>query len=150
MSARRRCAACGVNFKVLPQVPDQSYCPSDACQRERRKLWQRERRARDLDYRENQARAQEAWLARNPGYWREYRRRNPEYAQRNRERQRERARERARERVDPGVAKTAASDVAALIASGLYTITVVAVNHVAKMDSSYLVLVTPVRKHKDL
>ncbi len=126
-------------------MPDQSYCASQACQRERRKLWQRERRAKDPDYRENQARAQEAWLARNPDYWREYRHRNPEYTQRNRERQRERA----RKRDGPSVVKTAASGMAAMLASGLYTLTVVAVDGVAKMDSSFLVWLVPVQQDED-
>lgn len=53
-------------------MPDQSYCADEACQRERKKLWQRDRRTSDPDYRDNQARAQDAWLARNPDYWRRY------------------------------------------------------------------------------
>ena len=141
MSARRRCAACGKPFKVLPQVPDQSYCAESACQRERRKLWQRLRRIEDPDYRDNQARAQEAWLARNPDYRREYRRRNPEYTQHNRDRQRVRAQER---RGDTP-AQVVEAEIASLLASGLYHLTVVAVRRVAKMDASFLVELVPVR-----
>ena len=58
MPARRRCAACGRLFELQPQLPEQSYCSAPACQRERRKLWQRERLATDPDYQANQARAQ--------------------------------------------------------------------------------------------
>jgi hypothetical protein len=141
MSARRRCAACGKPFKVLPQVPDQSYCAESACQRERRKLWQRLRRIEDPDYRDNQARAQEAWLARNPEYWRDYRRRNPEYTQHNRERQRVRAQERRGDTPAPVVD----AEVASLLSSGLYRLTVVAVRRVAKMDASFVVELVPVR-----
>lgn len=143
MSARRRCAACGSLFKVVPQVPEQSYCPEAACQRERRKLWQRARRGQDPDYRDNQARAQEAWLARNPDYWREYRKRNPEYTQQNRERQRARTQE--RRGVAPSPADT--SEVASLLCSGLYHLTVIAVDRVAKMDASFLVELVPVERN---
>ena len=141
MPARRRCAACGQIFKVLPQVPEQSYCAEPACQRERRKLWQRARRLEDPDYRENQARAQEAWLARNPDYWREYRRRNPEYTQQNRERQRGRLQEaRAKE---PSAADRA--EVADLLGSGLYRLKILAIDRPAKMDVYFLVELAPVR-----
>jgi hypothetical protein len=141
MSARRRCAACGKHFKVLPQVPDQSYCAESACQRERRKLWQRLRRIEDPDYRDNQARAQEAWLARNPDYWRDYRRRNPEYTQHNRDRQRVRAQERRGDTSAPVIE----AEVASPLTSGLYRLTVVAVRRVAKMDASFVVELVPVR-----
>lgn len=47
MATRRRCVACGKLFGVSPQVPDQSYCAESACQRERKRLWQKERRAVD-------------------------------------------------------------------------------------------------------
>ena len=140
MSARRRCAACGSPFRVLPQVPDQSYCPEPACQRERRKLWQRTRREEDPDYRDNQARAQEAWLARNPDYWREYRKRHPEYTKQNRERQRSRAQERRGSEPSPADL----SDVSSLLSSGLYRLTVIAVDRVAKMDASFLVELVPI------
>lgn len=144
MSARHRCAACGKPFKALPQLPEQSYCSDEACQRERRKLWQRTRRSEDPDYRENQARAQETWLARNPDYWRLYRARNPQYTQHNRDRQRDRARNQR----DSSVAKMNETDGASLLSSGLYRLTVVAVGRVAKMDASFLVELVPV-KEKD-
>lgn len=141
MPARRRCAACGQVFKVLPQVPEQSYCAEDACQRERRKLWQRARRLDDPDYRENQARAQEAWLARNPDYWRKYRSRNPEYTQQNRDRQRARVQE-ARA-THPSAADQA--EVADLLGSGLYRLKILAIDRFAKMDVCFLVELAPVR-----
>lgn len=141
MPSRRRCAACGQVFKVLPQVPDQSYCAEPACQRERRKLWQRARRLEDPDYRENQARAQEAWLARNPDYWREYRRRNPEYTRQNRERQRARLQE-AR---DNAPASTNDAELVDLLESGLYRLRLLAIDRFAKMDVCFLVELAPVR-----
>lgn len=140
MSARRRCAACGKLFGTRSQVPNQSYCADAACQRERKKLWQRERRTSDPDYRDNQTRAQEAWLARNPDYWRDYRRRHPEYTQANRERQRTRAQE--RRGTEP--AQPDPSEVSRQLASGLYRLTVIAVDRVAKMDASFLVELVPI------
>lgn len=145
MSARRRCAACGKLFGVRPQVPDQSYCADDACQRERKKLWQRDRRTIDPDYRDNQARAQEAWLARNPDYWRSYRQRNPEYTQLNRERQRDRMRELRGSSVE----SVDAADIATLLSSGVYRLRVLAVDRVAKMDASFLVELVPVRERDE-
>lgn len=35
----RRCLACGSQFRLLPQVPDQNHRSAPAYQRERRKLW---------------------------------------------------------------------------------------------------------------
>ena len=116
-------------------MPDQSYCAEPPCQRERRKLWQRMRRAEDPDYRENQARAQDAWLARNPDYWREYRRLHPEYTEQNRERQRARAQERRGNSAPVALVLTGS----AVPVSGLYRLTVVAVTNVAKKNASFLV-----------
>jgi len=69
----RRCVRCGGIFHPRPQVPDQSFCSGRNCQRARKQLWQQARLRDDPDYRENQRAAQRNWLARNPGYWREYR-----------------------------------------------------------------------------
>jgi hypothetical protein len=135
MPARRRCAACGAVFKVSAHVPDQSYCSADACQRERRKLWQRVRRIEDPDYRDNQARAQEAWLTRNPDYWRIYRERHPEYTERNRSRQRDRSRERR----GSNIANTDVQAGGTLPASGRYRLTVLSADGLAKMNTSVVV-----------
>jgi len=94
--ATRRCLACGDVFPLRPQSPNQAYCSASACQRDRRKHWQRGRRQSDHDYRENQKRAHERWLAQNPGYWREYRAAHAEYANRNRLQQRQRNRDKTR------------------------------------------------------
>jgi hypothetical protein len=73
----RRCAGCG----------------EAACQRQRRRRWQQAKRAGDADYRENQRRAQRAWAQRHGDYWRDYRRRHPDYCRRNRVAARQRQRE---------------------------------------------------------
>jgi hypothetical protein len=49
---RRRCAACEQAFRPRTQSPGQLYCGQAACQRERRRRWQRSKRQRDEDYRD--------------------------------------------------------------------------------------------------
>jgi len=90
----RRCAGCRRCFVPRSQTPKQRFCVSPACQRERRRRWQREKRRRDPDYQENQARAQRQWAAAHPEYWRHYRAEHPEYTARNRAEQRKRDRRR--------------------------------------------------------
>jgi hypothetical protein len=90
----RRCVSCGGRFHPRPQAPDQQDCSEKACQRARRRDWQREKQRRDADYRDNQRRAWRAWAARHADYWREWRAGHPEYCERNRERQEVRDRRR--------------------------------------------------------
>lgn len=78
------CTHCGRPFQPRPQVPNQTYCSSAECQRERRRRWQQQKRRDDPDYRDNDARADKAWAAGNPAYWKQYRDENPTYADRNR------------------------------------------------------------------
>ena len=83
--AKRRCAACGCLFMPQPNVPQQRYCAKPACQRTRRRRWQRQKLKTDADYRANQAVAQQRWREGHPDYWRRYRQTHPEYAARNSE-----------------------------------------------------------------
>lgn len=139
--SRRRCAACGKPFRVRPQVPDQTYCSAPACQRERKKLWQRNRRRTDPDYRDNQARAQQAWAARNPGYWRQYRARNPQYTQGERSGQSDRPQE-----GPDGPSMPAASVEGTFsLRPGVYRLSVLEVEGGAKMDASFIVELVPLR-----
>lgn len=126
----RQCTTCGEAFRPRPQVPEQCYCPAPACQRDRRRQWQKAKRESDPDYRDNQARAQRAWLGRNPDYWREYRRTHPQYSDRNRIQQRERN-DRRRERL---IAKMDVSTPIFPLFSGLYRISQVPSAGIAKMD----------------
>lgn len=128
---KKRCAACSRPFRPRPQVPKQSYCPSPECQRERRRRWQRDKLRTDPDYRDNQSRAQRAWLDLNPGYWREYRDGHPEYVKRNLDQQRARA----TRPQDQAVAKMDVSTPSQSLPSGVYRLRPVAVTGVAKMDS---------------
>lgn len=98
----KTCLCCKKRFDRHPAVPDQQYCSDADCQKARKRKWQKEKLASDSDYRANQAEAQRQWRSRNRGYWREYRRRNPAYMERNRMGQRERNRGR---RSGSGIAK---------------------------------------------
>ena len=68
-----RCINCSELFERIPQVPNQVYCSKVACQKERRREWQKQKRKVDQDYKDNQYRAQRAWADRNPDYWRKHR-----------------------------------------------------------------------------
>ena len=132
----RRCLACGGLFHPRAQNPQQQYCSDPACQRERRRRWQRERRRSDRDYRENQARAQQRWRSRHPEYWREYRRRHPEYVDRNRSAQRRRNRRRGVPEPHPAsIAKMDASAGISPVPSGTYRLQAVDASGIAKMDA---------------
>jgi len=78
------CVHCRKEYLRNPRVKHQEYCGSKVCQRARRRRWQREKLKGDDAYRENQARCQKQWQARNPGYYKYYRATHPEYEERNR------------------------------------------------------------------
>jgi hypothetical protein len=52
---------------ATPQAPSQQGCSGKACQRTRRRCWQREKRATDPDDRDSEIQAQA-----HPVYWRKY------------------------------------------------------------------------------
>jgi hypothetical protein len=115
-------------FLPHPAVRQQQYCGSADCQRARKRIWQQAKLAHDPDYRENQAAAQRAWRARNPEYWRRYRRNHPAYREHNRLRQRERNRQRR------AVAKMDAPPANTVIAPGRYRLVPLS-GPIAKMDA---------------
>jgi hypothetical protein len=90
----KKCVCCGVIFQPRAQTPTQTFCSETACQRTRRRLWNKEKLLNDPDYRDNKARLQRAWQDKHSDYWRNYRQSHPEYAARNRKRQREKSSDR--------------------------------------------------------
>ena len=130
----RRCAACGKAFRPRSQVPDQTYCSALTCQRVRRRRWQQAKRQSDADYRENQARAQRAWVQGHRDYWREYRRTHPQYCESNRLAARQRQRKRRRRRVAQ-FAKMDASRAVSRVPSGTYRLVPASAAEFAKMDA---------------
>lgn len=133
MCGERRCLSCGHGFSPRPQSPGQQYCREKACQRERRRRWQREKQRVDGDYRDNQRRAQRAWSAKHAGYWSEWREKHPEYCEENRARQRERNQ---RRRAGTGlIAKMDASGAGFSVPSGIYRLVPAGDGAIAKMDA---------------
>ena len=126
---RKRCAHCGCLLDPNPRVQNQSYCGLKECQRVRKRLWQKQKRATDPDYKVNQQECQKAWLEKNPDYWRNYRKEHPEYVERNRLLQKVR-----RSRQCAGVAKMDASASDSVVRSGTYWL--ILERGVAKMDAS--------------
>jgi len=76
------CVNCGTFF--IPRNCKQNYCTKAECQRARKAAWQRYKLKYDDDYRTQQHLSQQKWLQTNPGYYRSYRRRNPDKVKRNR------------------------------------------------------------------
>jgi hypothetical protein len=126
-----RCAHCCSRFVPNPRIKNQRYCTKVECQRARKASWQRQKLATDADYQANKRDSQRAWHIRNPGYWRDWRARHPEYAERNRILQKQR-----RSRHKSEVAKMDASEPLSEIKTGSYYILPECMEVVAKMDAS--------------
>jgi hypothetical protein len=93
----------------------------------------------DEDYRENQADCQARWAAKNPGYWKRYREKHPESAQRNKDKQRERNRINRRQSLAksmlPTIANMDAKYQQKTLISGYYELTPLTGSLFANMDS---------------
>jgi len=134
----KRCACCHDEIPAIPAVRNQRYCRKSACQKERKKLWHRQKLASDSAYRESKADAQRKWSSANGDYWKEYRANHPDYVERNREKQRERNRKRPRKRDTPAssvIAKMDALSTQNIIPFGRYRLVPLATDLIAKMDS---------------
>jgi hypothetical protein len=126
----RWCTRCGSAFEPRPQVPHQTYCSKPLCQKERRRLWQQLKRLSDPDYSENQSLAQRAWVTRNAQYWRKYREEHPDYVAKNRAQQKERSSATRKAKV----AKSDSSKSQIPLESGVYRLSVLALQEIAKSD----------------
>ena len=80
------CLCCGRFF--IPRNKKQNYCSAIRCQRARKADWQRHKMRTDPDYKRDQHISQKKWLSSNQDYWKRYRLKNPEKAERNRALQR--------------------------------------------------------------
>lgn len=76
------CPCCDTFF--IPRNKLQIFCSSPGCQRARKALWQKRKIATDPEYKKDQDLANQKWLQNNPDYWKDYRNRNPDKADRNR------------------------------------------------------------------
>ena len=106
---QKRCRGCHKLFHPRAQCPGQQFCSATACQRERKRRWQKARRATDADYRDNDIRANHQWRRQHPDYWRSYRRQHPRAVMRNRDQQRQRDQAK-RVRPAPAAVERAISD----------------------------------------
>jgi hypothetical protein len=78
------CFYCGDFFDPSPRHKNQTACKKVKCQRAKKAAWQRHRIKTDPIYAANQKSSQQQWVNSNPGYWKHYREKNPEKAERNR------------------------------------------------------------------
>jgi hypothetical protein len=67
-----------------PRNRKQYCCSRPECQKARKANWQRIKMKTDPDYRAAEKLSNQKWAAKSPGYWKTYRDRNPEKAERNR------------------------------------------------------------------
>jgi len=78
------CCSCADVFVRSVRHKNQCYCPRPECQRARKAAWKRYKMHSDPDYKFNQTLSNKKWAKANPGYWKAYRQRHPEKAERNR------------------------------------------------------------------
>jgi hypothetical protein len=78
------CVYCGEYFDPSPRHKNQTACKQEKCQKAKKAAWQRYKLKTDPIYKANQKSSQQQWLKANPGYWKQYRKNNPEKAERNR------------------------------------------------------------------
>lgn len=147
-----RCSSCHQLKPRLAHVPNQQFCGSRECQRERKRRWQAQKLAEDPDYAANQEACSRAWREAHPDYWCRYRREHLKAVEQNRELQRVRnAARRNRAKGSPALAPPA-SDASTVIAkmdafqeevfpvlSGRYRLIPEDAAGIAKMDASLIV-----------
>jgi len=78
------CCHCYDLFTPSPRHKNQCYCMKPECRRAKKAAWKRHKMATDPDFKRDQKLSNKKWAQNNPGYWKEYRKNNPEKAQRNR------------------------------------------------------------------
>lgn len=152
MCKRRRCknSQCGKMFVPKPHVPHQEYCSAAECQKVRKREWQREKLARDADYRKAQQEAQAKWCCNNPDYWKKYRRQNTDYTERNRSRQREKMRLMQRQDHVDEFAKMDVLNQRNDQFTGRYILTPVRNGRFAKMDALIVKIIEVSKGYADI
>ncbi|MCK4390306.1 MAG: hypothetical protein KAV83_08740 [Desulfobacterales bacterium] len=78
------CFHCGEYFAPSPRHKNQRFCKKPECQRARKAEWQRNKMDTDPVYKADQKQSHQEWLWANPNYWKDYCKRNPDKAERNR------------------------------------------------------------------
>jgi hypothetical protein len=136
---KRRCRNCRSFFDVCTKVKKHEYCKKAACQRARKRKWQKRKVTDDQTYRRDQKEAQEIWLNNNPDYWKQYRENHPEYTEHNRVKQKERNRSGKVRSADKAffgeIAKMDALSHKNQTLSGRYQLIPLSGKKIAKMDA---------------
>ena len=78
------CVYCGDLFNASPRHKNQISCKKPGCQKAKKADWQRHKMKTDPIYNAGRKISRKEWVRANPGYWKKYRRKNPEKAERNR------------------------------------------------------------------
>ena len=78
------CCSCADVFERSVRHKNQCYCPKPQCQRARKAAWKRYKMRTDPDYKFNQTLSNKKWAKAHRGYWKAYRQRHPDKAERNR------------------------------------------------------------------
>ena len=85
---QRDCKVCKERFIPRPNVRNQVCCGKRECRKQYKLEKHREAMAKDPVYRDGQRDANKQWRESNKSYWRDYRKKNPKQAERNRQLQR--------------------------------------------------------------
>ena len=78
------CVYCFDLFIHSPRHKNQTYCMKPECRRAKKAAWKRLKLKTDPDFKEDQRISNKKWAASHPGYWKKYRLKHPEKAERNR------------------------------------------------------------------
>ena len=100
------CVHCCEFFPPSPRHKHQNYCMKPACRRAKKAAWKRHKMAVDPDFKLDQKLSNKKWAAKHPGYWKQYRKRNPKKAKRNQILQAVRNRRRAKRIKDESTLST--------------------------------------------
>lgn len=81
---KNTCCHCQTLFTPAFKHPHQKCCGRKKCVLAGRAKLQKKKMDEDPDYRQNQKGANKEWLKRKPGYWKKYRKNNPDQTLKNR------------------------------------------------------------------
>jgi hypothetical protein len=132
------CKGCGRQKPINPKLKGtQEFCGDHACQKARKAAWQMKKMTSDPDYYSAQKECMENWRKSRPldKYQSLYRRRHPEYVQRNRESQKIRNQKREQDRIPELIVKM---DALTNANSSVYLLTFLEkdiVKKIVKMDA---------------
>ena len=78
------CVHCFDLFVPSPRHKNQTHCMKPECRRAKKAAWKRLKLKTDPDFKEDQRISNKKWAENHLGYWKEYRLKHPEKAERNR------------------------------------------------------------------